>query len=143
MHAALFAALAAALLQVAMAGGDSKVKEIMNTCNKGSSAISQEELKAMLSMKIPSSESGKCFVGCVLEEIGMLKGGGFSSAFAEELAKAKLQEHPEELGEALKLIKKCSDEVAGYDDKCETGPKLLECIKDFASGLGIIEAISA
>ncbi|KAK7794368.1 hypothetical protein R5R35_011651 [Gryllus longicercus] len=142
MHAALLALFAAAALQVSSAGDPAKMKEIMEKCS-GQNAISPDEMEALKSLTIPSSDAGKCFVGCLFEEVGMLTGGSFNRATTEALARAKLQEKPEELDKYMQLIEKCSDEVASHDNKCETGPKLMECIKNYAPGLGIVLAGSA
>ncbi|KAK7794367.1 hypothetical protein R5R35_011650 [Gryllus longicercus] len=140
--AAAAAALAAALLfaaalQVTVAEVPEKLKEIAAKC-RGEHPISDDELNGLKSLTIPETDEGKCFLGCMFEEMGLLVDGKFSQENAVKLMKEKLEEKPDEIEKHMQLIEKCNDEVASHDNKCETGPKLLECFKTFAPGFGIV-----
>nr|ACI30695.1 odorant-binding protein [Gryllus bimaculatus] len=74
----------------------------------------------------------------MFEEMGLLVDGKFSQENAVKIMKEKLEEKPDEIEKHMQLIEKCNDEVASHDNKCETGPKLLECFKTFAPGFGIV-----
>ncbi|XP_067012043.2 general odorant-binding protein 56h [Anabrus simplex] len=130
----LFCAVAVAL---AHPPTSEEFEKIVEECKK-EHAIPEAELEGLKMVNAPESEEGKCFVGCVLEKMGVVQDGKFSKKTAEMHAKKKMNGNPEELEKHLQLINKCNDEVGSHDDKCETGPKLMECIKTYAPGLGII-----
>ncbi|XP_049955962.1 general odorant-binding protein 19d-like [Schistocerca serialis cubense] len=104
--------------------------EIVNKC-KAEHEPTEDELKGIMMMKVPESEHGKCFMGCVLQEVGVVKDGKFDKEEAKKHAAAKMSDK-DELEKHMQLIDKCSQEVDGETDSCGIGPKLMECIKQFA-----------
>nr|ACI30696.1 odorant-binding protein [Locusta migratoria] len=104
--------------------------EIVNKC-KTEHEPTEDELKGMMALKVPESANGKCFMGCVLQEIGVVKDGKFDKEEAKKHAASKMTDK-DELEKHMQLIEKCSQEVGGETDSRGIGPKLMECIKQFA-----------
>ncbi|XP_049808116.1 general odorant-binding protein 56a-like [Schistocerca nitens] len=109
--------------------------EIINKC-KTKHEPTEDELIGIMMMKVPDSANGKCFMGCVLQEVGVVKDGRFDKEEAKKHVATKMSDK-DELEKHMRLIDKCSQEVDGETDSCGIGPKLMECIKQFATRFDI------
>ncbi|XP_067004392.1 general odorant-binding protein 28a [Anabrus simplex] len=114
------------------------VMKFRDECKKDFT-ISEEEEKAVLQKQVPTSQEGKCFLGCMGEKAGVIVNGQFDATQAKNKAQMILDDKPEKLSKAIAAIDKCAAEVT-TTDKCETAPKLMECAVGAIPEFGSFEA---
>ncbi|KAK7790527.1 hypothetical protein R5R35_001924 [Gryllus longicercus] len=108
-----------------------RMRALKATC-KVSSGIPEDEL-SKIKQEGPSSEKGKCFLGCMMEGMNIIEGGAFARERAERLVSAVYAEGAKRRS-ARAAVRACAQEVT-TTDRCETGGLVFECFRRHQVGL--------
>ncbi|XP_067011660.1 uncharacterized protein [Anabrus simplex] len=109
-----------------------KMKTAKANC-KAAHGVPEDEMRA-LRQNGPQSEEGKCFVGCMMQSMGIIdSGGSFDSGKAEEWAN-KNYPAGDKREQARTVIDTCQQQVTS-SEICETGAELFDCFKKNGFGL--------
>lgn len=88
---------------------------------------SDEDLSRLAARKPPETREGKCMIACILEQMGVMEEGKFSTKgfidFGSEAAGADPK--------GIKLVEELASECGGlkHDDRCELAYIATGCIK--------------
>ncbi|XP_069686203.1 general odorant-binding protein 56a-like [Periplaneta americana] len=102
-----------------------KMKKIFERCAAENGIISGDELMFLKMDTPPLTTQAKCFMGCYLEGMGLIKDGKFTEENCLSWAgNAKLA-----IETGQELWDKCRSRVGDGNDRCETGSNLWMCIR--------------
>ncbi|XP_067011696.1 general odorant-binding protein 28a [Anabrus simplex] len=118
------------LVAVAMGGLQEfieKHKDKSDTCVEKSN-FQEENVLPLLKGEMEVSHEGKCYLDCLLVELGVMVDGKFSVETAKHHSDHYYADNEEKREKAYKIIDECAAEATS-DDECEAAHQLFLCFK--------------
>nr|AXB87330.1 odorant-binding protein 15 [Tropidothorax elegans] len=117
-----------------------KILRVIRKCSRHHQLKFQDVQAALRHGQLPTSDEGKCFVTCSLEEFGLIKDKKFSVEGSYALNEMRFS-NPNDLQKANEVTKLCEKEVSGeYENVCELGIAVANCGLKNSRSEGIISS---
>nr|AYN07358.1 odorant-binding protein 17 [Yemma signatus] len=116
---------------------DEKAQKIIGDCATETDVDLDKIFESAKNEQLPTTESGKCFVECVMEKSGMLEGGKVNVEKVREISEKHFGDTPELKEKADKVADICVAEVTNPGGKCEFATALAACAMKRGKEMGI------
>ncbi|XP_069686201.1 uncharacterized protein Obp22a [Periplaneta americana] len=111
---------------------DEEMVKILRECIRITNVKSPDELRCFHNREDPKTRSAKCFIGCLLERLGLL----IECEFNEDNCRRFVVKTGGKEKYGTQLYNMCKESVGDGDDCCDTGPKVWKCIIDIDESTG-------
>ncbi|KAL1138508.1 hypothetical protein AAG570_008571 [Ranatra chinensis] len=106
-----------------------RVQTALATCNNEAKLEKEVILKILTEEELPANQNEKCFIACVMKDLGMIVDGQLD---AEETKKQNREKYTgDDLIKADNTVQKCADSIPkDLEDECELAFQLMKCRQD-------------
>ncbi|KAL1138509.1 hypothetical protein AAG570_008572 [Ranatra chinensis] len=106
-----------------------RVQTALATCNNEAKLEKEVILKILTEEELPANQNEKCFIACVMKDLGMIVDGQFD---AEETKRQNREKYTgDDLIKADNTVQKCTDSIPkDLEDECELAFQLMKCKRD-------------
>lgn len=113
-----------------------EMMKVMGEC-KTEAKATDDDIKALMANKLPSSHEGLCMVECIFSKGKIMKNGKFDKASAIEVTTPAMKGDKDKEAKVKQMMEDCDKEIgAGDADKCVNAKKVVECIEAKGKSFG-------
>nr|AKI84382.1 OBP24 [Holotrichia parallela] len=100
--------------------------------------VSPEDIKLLMEKKLPASKEGQCIPSCVNKKFGLQKADGTIDKEYKNSDMEKVKAIDEEAYNKMNSVwEKCVLNGAEGSDECDTGIKVVTCMKEESEKVGL------
>ncbi|KAK9722636.1 PBP/GOBP family [Popillia japonica] len=114
-----------------------QIIDYATTC-ADSLGVSPEDMKLLMEKKLPASREGQCMPSCVNKKFGIQKADGTLDKEYRYADMEKLKAIDEDVYNKMNTVwEKCVANGVDGSDECDTGIKVVTCMKEECEKLGL------
>lgn len=116
----------------------SYTQNISNQC-KIRSKVTEEDMKVIKSYRIPTTQTGKCYLQCLLEKMGIIYNGKYRKTGVLATFDSLLKGKPDYRKSLKKIADKCEKEIGSdpVNEPCGLAVKIFECLKKYENRINV------